>query len=269
MEWTPQDDSRLIALLTGPERLSLRVISKTMGLNKAIIRNRVIALGYKTAGGRGSGRLRRYTTEKLEEIRVMRDEGLSVEEIGYRTGIEPEKIRSTCRHYHLLSARTWRHAEVELLRSMREQGKSTAEMAKALARSWGAVHHKLGFLDRPAREKRAPKTAEESKREIIVSKLRQSARRSRDKEQDYDLTYEWVIQQLDKQGDRCHYSGAKIGFTRSHGDIFSLDRLDSTKPYIQDNVVICTWDANRMKQDMSVSRFVEMCRMIVTHHGST
>lgn len=42
----------------------------------------------------------------------------------------------------------------------------------------------------------------------------------------------------------------------------SLDRKDSTKGYIKSNVVWCCWQANNMKQDLSMDDFKKWVNII-------
>jgi hypothetical protein len=38
-------------------------------------------------------------------------------------------------------------------------------------------------------------------------------------------------------------------------DLISVDRIDSTKGYQLDNIVMCKWQVNQMKTDMTLEEF--------------
>lgn len=57
-----------------------------------------------------------------------------------------------------------------------------------------------------------------------------------------------------EQSGLCYYSGESLIF--EPGDFkITIDRLDSDKPYVKDNVVFCCYIVNIMKNKYSVSNF--------------
>ena len=77
-----------------------------------------------------------------------------------------------------------------------------------------------------------------------------------------------------KQEGRCFYTGEKlilkvassVAFKRENMDVFknyaTLDRLDSTKGYTIDNVVLSTLKCNMAKSSLSYDEFVKICENI-------
>jgi hypothetical protein len=68
-----------------------------------------------------------------------------------------------------------------------------------------------------------------------------------------------------KQNRKCALSGIPLVFEAHHGKIqgnVSLDRIDSSKGYIIDNVQWVHKDINYMKQEYSMNHFLELCQKI-------
>ena len=58
----------------------------------------------------------------------------------------------------------------------------------------------------------------------------------------------------------CYYCGTKVVSTGS-----GLDRIDSNKGYLIDNVVTCCHPCNWMKRNLSVKDFLAHIRRIISH----
>lgn len=69
-----------------------------------------------------------------------------------------------------------------------------------------------------------------------------------------------------KQDGKCYYS--KIPMSRLENDIhvFSIERLDSNKGYIKDNVVLCSSTVNYMKNDLPLDKFIELVKQIAKNN---
>ncbi len=83
-----------------------------------------------------------------------------------------------------------------------------------------------------------------------------------------EIQYAWDL--FVKQGRKCNLSGVPIAFPQWHDEIgtASLDRIDSSKGYVEGNVQWLHRDVNQMKWSTDIGRFVEMCRKIADHAGS-
>lgn len=77
-----------------------------------------------------------------------------------------------------------------------------------------------------------------------------------------------------KQNRQCAYSGKELYFRRSSYDYdydtASLDRINSSKGYVEGNVQWIHKTINEIKWDLSSERFLELCRLIVNplNHNS-
>lgn len=267
--WTPEDDKELLALLTGPVRLSAKQIGWQIDRGGNAVSERAAELGFKKCFGK-AGRPRRYSPQVIDEIRKLRGEGLSITEIGLRLSIPANKVHNLCSKYKILCPKNWtpeRHAKAKALK---EENKTIKEIAKELNCSVASVHRLLRFSSDPLEPRVcSPRKRASHEERVLRSKLASCIRKSKTKKWPCDITYEWLIERLFIQKGLCYYTGIPINYNRYSGSIISIDRLDSDKPYTKDNVVLCTWDANRMKQNLKVDHFVQLCKRISDIHIQT
>ena len=80
----------------------------------------------------------------------------------------------------------------------------------------------------------------------------------------FDLTKEFILDLFEKQQGKCFYTGIDLLIVpdESNYHCLSIDRLDSNKSYIKDNVVLCCWIINRIKSNLSVKDFIQYCSLI-------
>jgi len=67
---------------------------------------------------------------------------------------------------------------------------------------------------------------------------------------------------------KCYYTGMDLTFESNKINTISLDRIDSSKGYHSDNVVLCMAQVNIMKNSMDNAGFIELCRMVYNHMSS-
>lgn len=65
---------------------------------------------------------------------------------------------------------------------------------------------------------------------------------------EFDLTYDDVLDILDKQNKRCYYSNVPLVFKKKSDYQASLERLDTSKGYTKSNVVVCCLEFNDVMQ---------------------
>ena len=68
----------------------------------------------------------------------------------------------------------------------------------------------------------------------------------------WSLTFEDVLAMWKRQNGKCGYTNQRMTITIGRGLLWrnwsvSIDRLDPSKPYSKDNVVLCRFDANSRK----------------------
>jgi hypothetical protein len=85
------------------------------------------------------------------------------------------------------------------------------------------------------------------------------------------ISIDYIQELLEQQDYKCALTGIPIKMARNHDKKYttyseqtaSLDRIDSSKGYIEGNVQWVHKDVNNMKQDLSETRLIELCKLIV------
>ncbi len=78
-----------------------------------------------------------------------------------------------------------------------------------------------------------------------------------------DITIEQVYDIWIKQDKKCILTKIPIGFCDDgNGHTCSIDRRDSLKEYIIDNIQLVHKDVNRMKNNFDENYFINMCKLI-------
>jgi hypothetical protein len=94
------------------------------------------------------------------------------------------------------------------------------------------------------------------------------------KGQGFDLTIEYIWELFEQQKGICKLSGLPIYLETSLGSFnkngyqrrtASLDRVDSSKGYLQGNVQWLHKDINQMKSDRTDEQFVEFCKAVALY----
>jgi len=78
-----------------------------------------------------------------------------------------------------------------------------------------------------------------------------------------NITIEDIYEIWIKQDKKCALSGVEIDFVkREKGISASIDRIDSKKEYLIDNVQLVHKDINLMKNSFNVEYFINMCKLV-------
>ena len=89
-------------------------------------------------------------------------------------------------------------------------------------------------------------------------------KRKDNKFKEFNLTHEYIIELWNKQNGKCAYSGRNMVYNYSKKDYnylnynpekVSIDRIDSSKGYMKDNIILCCAMANSMKMDLPYEEF--------------
>lgn len=87
---------------------------------------------------------------------------------------------------------------------------------------------------------------------------------------EFNITIEQVWNLFLKQDKKCAYTKIELYFSKSRVKYglgtASLDRIDSTKGYILDNVQWIHKDLQRMKMDFSHEEFINYCKLIAKNN---
>jgi hypothetical protein len=80
---------------------------------------------------------------------------------------------------------------------------------------------------------------------------------------EFSLTPEFIWKVYLSQDKKCALSGVDIGWASvGQGHTASIDRIDSSIGYTEDNVWLLHKDVNMMKQSFQVDDFVAYCKLI-------
>ena len=100
---------------------------------------------------------------------------------------------------------------------------------------------------------RHQRSYEQKKNAPLYIKLYRSSKHSKTHGKiEYNLTPEYIQQLLEEQNYKCFYTGVELKDSDSKFEKPTIDRIDSSKGYVKGNIVICTWVANNIKNDMTI-----------------
>ena len=93
---------------------------------------------------------------------------------------------------------------------------------------------------------------------------------------EFNISIEYIYNIFIHQDGKCALSGATIILDRSSSNrqkgaviqTASLDRIDSSKGYIEGNVQWVHKDLNMMKQSFSQEYFIELCKKVTEHENN-
>lgn len=89
---------------------------------------------------------------------------------------------------------------------------------------------------------------------------------AKERKLDLKVTKEYLQKLLESQNFKCALSGVPIGIhTFKKENSASLDRIDSSKGYVEGNVQWVHKYLNSMKWDLSMEEFLEWCKKVVNH----
>lgn len=97
----------------------------------------------------------------------------------------------------------------------------------------------------------------------LRERLANSKWRAADKGWDFDLDIDFLEDCLNRQNNRCYFSGELLSEEVGNPNRVSLDRLDPAKGYTKDNVALVCWKVNDAKRSLNSEEFLNLCRNIV------
>ncbi len=106
------------------------------------------------------------------------------------------------------------------------------------------------------------KNARYTLKKALAAKISYAKGRAKKMELPFDITVDEMLDAYASQQGKCHYTGRPLDYKPGSPDTLSIDRVDSNRGYVKDNVVLCLWTINLMKQDLDLTEFVSMCKII-------
>jgi len=105
-----------------------------------------------------------------------------------------------------------------------------------------------------------------SPKNFISGALNHAAQRKQHLGFDIDLVY--LLQVYDRQEGRCAITGVEMTYLAGKGRVLtniSIDRIDSSRGYVRNNVQLVCDIANRMKQELTHNELKLWCQRILEH----
>lgn len=99
--------------------------------------------------------------------------------------------------------------------------------------------------------------------------FREFIRRANNRHHETNMSLEYLRQLWEKQDGTCPYSGIGLSLPRSKDNspmyTASLDRIDSSKGYVEGNVQFVSTAINWMKGSMTHEETIGLCKLIAQH----
>jgi hypothetical protein len=85
----------------------------------------------------------------------------------------------------------------------------------------------------------------------------------------FEITPEDVWKLYLNQKQKCALTGLDISFKKVGKAVYtaSIDRIDSSKGYITDNIQLVHKDVNMMKNAFDQTYFIELCKAVAKNHS--
>jgi len=98
-----------------------------------------------------------------------------------------------------------------------------------------------------------------------------SVANARKRELEHSITKDYINKLYEDQKGLCFYTNKPMLkntiLEQDNDDSVSIDRFDSSKGYIEGNIVLCRWVINRMKNDIQFNKFLELISDIHKNHN--
>jgi len=89
---------------------------------------------------------------------------------------------------------------------------------------------------------------------------------AKSKGREFLISRENIVDLFEKQKGLCYYTNKPMYINiideANSNDSISIDRVDSSIGYTKDNIVLCRWIVNKIKNDLSLDYLLEIIRDI-------
>lgn len=105
----------------------------------------------------------------------------------------------------------------------------------------------------------------------ITIQFKDISNRAQKKKLTFEITKQDIIDLYHKQNGLCALTGNVLAYTANMADgrhivnprNLSVDRIDSTKGYTKDNIQLVCAQINRIKDNLTIDKLIEICRLVV------
>lgn len=129
-------------------------------------------------------------------------------------------------------------------------------------RQEGYKRNKKRIVDYYTKNKEKLKEGKQKYNKTLRGKFMAWRSKAKQRGIDWQLTLEYI----DAMPLVCYYTKQELTLEKNKSNTISLDRKDSLKGYTKDNVVFCTAIINIMKSDLTITEFLDNCRLVVKNN---
>lgn len=95
----------------------------------------------------------------------------------------------------------------------------------------------------------------------LADKFYKAKWHSKRKGREFSISYEYILGLINTQNNKCALTG--IQFSETFGPCYiSIDRIDSSKGYTEDNIQLVLALINKMKLNLNQNDFINMCKAV-------
>lgn len=97
---------------------------------------------------------------------------------------------------------------------------------------------------------------------FLQYKLSTAKSRAKKYNMSFNLSIDFLFDLYKQQNGLCFYTNSPMTLNTRCPNSLSLDRIESSKGYVEGNIVLCGFKVNNMKNDLSTSDFVNICELV-------
>lgn len=259
--WTEEEKSLLIQLRE--EGLTNRQIMGRLGRTHSAIDSMCTKLGIILQS------CKPWTTEEISLLKEFKTAGLTNQQIAVRLGRTLSAIYGMTFKLDISSGTnsSWTSDEMILLVKLCNEGLGYQEIADQLGKTRVAIKYRKSKLGLCKKRRKKTFSGDETYETLSLAYFRGIDASADRRNLEFCITPQDAYDRFVEQNGRCALSGCPIYLNPKHGNkrrqTASLDRIDSTKGYLPDNIQWVHKDINRLKTNLEEGRFKSMCLAVV------
>jgi len=231
-----------------------------------------------------NNRWKHWTSEEDQKLKELIDKGIHYYQMMEIFDRSWNSISDRARKLNLskrvFKISVWSSEEENLLRHYVNLNYPFWKIASLLNKSIKSIQYKAKtlnlvtptFLKRTELNSFKNKYGDTELTRIINKRYHAAKSRAKEKNIEFNITKDFLIELYNKQKGLCYYSGFKMRTSvenrnRNNTDSYSIsiERLDSLKGYIDTNIVLCCNVINLMKNGLIEKEFLDICKNITSY----
>lgn len=97
----------------------------------------------------------------------------------------------------------------------------------------------------------------------VAKKLIHLSQSAKDRNLEFDLSFKTVKRLLSVK--KCYYTGVEFDDSSNGPKSRTIDRIDASKGYVEDNVVACTYEINNKKVNLTIAEIELLYKKMIKH----